>query len=156
MTSLLLAKSKHANRGKKAEEMVQKFLTEWAACNPHRSFERLADAKAAGRTIKAAASDFVAWTWTPYGSYTVFVEVKQTSHNYRLAKDKVSQLPRLRKLCQCGCICLILVHHSELDAWRVANAEELELDKPSWDLSKLPTYQTPGEALKARKAGAFK
>ena len=157
MTSLLLlAKSKHANKGKDAEKLVAKFLEEWAACSPQRSYERLIDAKAAGRTIKASAADFCCWSFTPLGHYTVFVECKETLHQYRLAKDKVPQLPRLRKLAQCGCTCLILVFHSTLNAWRVVKAEELEVGVPSWDLSCKPLHPTPGAALQAVKVGVFK
>lgn len=156
MTSLILAKSKNANKGKEAEKLVAKFLDEWAACSPKRSYERLVDARAAGRTIKAAASDFCCWSFTSLGHYTVFIEVKQTLHQYRLARDKVPQLPRLRKLTTCGCTCLILIYHSTLDSWRVVKADELAIDVPSWDFSDKPTYPTPGAALQAVKVGVFK
>lgn len=156
MTSILLAKSKFSNRGKKAEEAVHKFLTEWASCSPNRSFERLIDAKAAGRIVKSAASDFCCWSFTPLGHFTIFLEVKETKHDFRLASNKVPQLARLRKLTNCGCTCLILIYHSTLNSWRVVKAEELEVGVPSWDLSCKPLHPTPGAALQAVKVGVFK
>lgn len=156
MTSLILAKSNKSNRGKDAEKLVAKFLEEWASCSPKRSYERLIDAKAAGRTIKASAADFCCWSFTPLGHYTVFLEVKETIHQYRLSREKVPQLPRLRKLATCGCTCLILIRHSTLNVWRVVKADELAIDVPSWDFSDKPTYPTPGAALQAVKVGVFK
>jgi hypothetical protein len=64
MTAPSFKPNRFADRGAKAEAAVQKFLTEWAAADPRREFERLVDTKAAGRVIKAAAADFAVYAVT--------------------------------------------------------------------------------------------
>lgn len=137
-----------ANRGQVAEEAVQKYLTAWAASHPLREFSRLVDAKAAGRTIKAAAADFEFYSAEHSGEFGL-IEVKQTEHTYRLERSKVPQLPRLRKRANCGGTCLVLVLHSTLNRWRVVSAEELAStgDKGSWNLSLHPLFMTAEGAL---------
>jgi hypothetical protein len=143
-------KNRFANRGKKAEDAVQKFLTEWAQ-QTNREFSRLVDTKAAGRTIKAAPADFEFFTLPHENAKPVFglLEVKETEHEYRLARDKVPQLARLRKRENCGGLCLVLVLHSTLGKWRVVRARKLATfgDKGSWDLTNFPLFDSPREAL---------
>jgi hypothetical protein len=96
-------RSRFADRGKKAEEAVQRFLTDWASQSSTREYNRLVDSKAAGRIIKAAAADFEYCCKTAYGEeFHGLIEVKETEHEYRLSKDKLPQLPRLRKRQKCG------------------------------------------------------
>lgn len=137
-----------AHRGKKAEDAVAKFLTSWVGESQHREFNRMVDAKAAGRTIKAAAADFEFFCNDDVTAHGL-IEVKETEHEYRLARDKVPQLPRLRKRTKCGGWCFVLVLHSTTNLWRVAKAEVLAVtgDKGSWNLTDYPTFKTPGEAL---------
>lgn len=146
--------NRFANRGKKAEDFVTKFLKMWSE-NPlrpgHREANRLTDSKAAGRIIKAAAADFEFFCNLPHGTYHGLIEVKETEHEYRLARDKVPQLPRLRKRANCGGLCLVVVHHSTLKVWRVLDAQVLAAtgDKGSWNLTAVPTYRTLEEALES-------
>jgi hypothetical protein len=107
--------NKFADRGKDAEKAVQKVLEAWVAEDPvHREFNRLVDTKAAGRTIKAAAADFEYYALLnpSYERYYGLVEVKETEHEYRLVRDKVPQLPALRKRANAGGLCAVLVYHS--------------------------------------------
>lgn len=145
-------KNVFANRGKKAEDAVQKALTQWALESPNREFNRLVDSKAAGRTIKAAAADFEYFYleegYEARHSHGL-IEVKETQHEYRLARDKVPQLARLRKRSKCGGFCFVLVLHSTTGLWRVLTVRELTEggDKGSWDLREYPTHTSATAAL---------
>lgn len=143
-----------ANRGAKAEKATQEYLAAWAQGHLHREYNRLVDTKAAGRIIKSACADFEFFT---VGTDTMqafsthgLIEVKETEHEYRLARDKVPQLPRLRKRAYCGGFCCVLVLHSTLGKWRALSAPRLAVtgDKGSWNLTDEPSFDTPGEALK--------
>jgi len=134
-----------ANRGANAEKAMAKFLAGWATGHPNREADRLTDSKAAGRTIKAAAADFEFFSLEGHG----LIEVKETEHEYRLARDKVPQLARLRKRSHCGGICLVAVYHSTLDRWRVLDAAVLAVtgDKGSWNLADVPAYHSLAVAM---------
>lgn len=143
-------KNRFANRGEKAEKAVQKFLTDWANVSSTREFNRLVDSKAAGRVIKAAAADFEYFCKTAYGEeFHGLIEVKETEHEYRLGKDRITQLARLRKRQKCGGRCFVLVYHSTIRAWRALTLQYLETtgDKGSWNLSDLPAFDSVAEAL---------
>lgn len=151
VTSLLLKKSsRFANRGKRAEDAATKALKVWEAERPGREFQRLVDTKAAGRTIKAAVADFEFYAW-PDHAHPIFglIEVKETEHNYRLARDKVPQLPRIRQRELCGGAGIVLVLHSTTGLWRAARVAILSTtgDKGSWNLSEEPTFASPRGAL---------
>ena len=140
-------KSKLADRGKKAEDAAHKFLAEWEVANPRREVNRLPDTKAAGRIIKAAPADFEFYSQDGFG----LLEVKSTEHAYRLARDKVPQLARMRKRAKCGGICIVLVHHSLSKTWRCIDVEWMASKGPvpSWVLASFPEFPTPAEALQA-------
>ena len=145
-------KSSFANRGKKSEDAMAKVLEFWAKdtlSSGHREANRLVDSKAAGRTIKAAAADFEFFCNMPHGAYHGLIEVKETEHEYRLARDKVPQLARLRKRANCGGVCVVAVFHSTLKLWRVVDASVLAVtgDKGSWNLGHVPTHKNLAEAL---------
>lgn len=156
--SVPFKKNKFANRGKKAEDAVAVFLTGWAQTSSEREFARLVDTKAAGRTIKAAAADFEFFAILP-GRVVChgLIEVKETEHEYRLARDKVPQLPRLRKREKCGGLCLVVIHHSTTGLWRVMQAGTLAStgDKGSWNLSLVPAFPTAKAALESFSEQAF-
>lgn len=137
-------KSSFANRGATAEKAVQKFLDLWDQ-HPNHEYNRLVDAKAAGRIIKAAAADFEFYSHAGHG----LIEVKETEHEYRLSRDKVPQLARLRKRTNCGGTCVVVVFHSTLGKWRICSVPWLTStgDKGSWNLTDLPLYETCGDAL---------
>lgn len=156
--SVPFKKNKFANRGKKAEDAVASFLSSWAHESSEREFNRLVDTKAAGRTIKASAADFEFFALLPdrtpcHG----LIEVKETEHEYRLARDKVPQLPRLRKREKCGGLCFVVVHHSTIGLWRVMKAGTLAStgDKGSWNLSLVPAFPTAKEALESFNQQVF-
>lgn len=146
-----------ASRGTWAEKEVKEFLEEWEAGSVYREFNRLTDSKAAGRIIKAAAADFEYFTDEYLKHIHGLIEVKETEHTYRLARDKVSQLPRLRKREKCGGTSYVVVYHSVSKLWRAMSVKYLTTtgDKGSWNLTDLPCYGTCGLALKAINPEVF-
>jgi hypothetical protein len=140
-----------ANRGEFAEKKVKEHLELWHVVTDRREYARLVDTKAAGRIIKAADADF-AYYCHDLGTLAVhgLIEVKETEHLYRLARDKVSQLPRLRKREKCGGRSVVLVYHSVSKQWRALTVEYLVKtgDKGSWNLTEEPTFPTAAEALR--------
>lgn len=144
-------KSKFADRGKDAENAAHKYLSQWAGGSANREFNRLVDSKAAGRIIKASKADFE-FFYFPTNSVAPFfglLEVKETEHEYRLARSKVSQMPSLVKRAKCGGTCLVLVHHRTIGKWRCIDARWMRDngDKGSWNIEAFPAFNTPGEAL---------
>ncbi len=144
--------SRFADRGADAERAVSKFLLPWGQ-QPGHEANRLPDTKAAGRIIKAAPADFDYFCSAGHG----LIETKETKHDFRLARDKLTQLPRLRLRQNAGGRCYVLVLHSELDQWRILDVPFLMApnDKGSWNLTALPLFPTPEAALRAAAPEAF-
>ena len=157
MTTSFKKTNTFANRGLKAEKEMAKFLEGWAKGHPNKEANRLTDSKAAGRTIKAAAADFEFFILNAGLRLHGLIEVKQTEHEYRLNRDKVPQLPRLRRRSNCGGISIVAVLHSTLGRWRVLDADVLAHtgDKGSWNLSEVPSYKTLADALVETYPEAF-
>lgn len=146
-----------SNKGIWAEKKVKDYLEVWQQCSPMREFSRLTDAKAAGRIIKAAAADFEYFTMEHLSRVHGLIEVKETAHDFRLSKDRLTQLPRLRKREKCGGSSYVLIYHTGLKKWRAVSVHFLmgESDKGSWNLSEVPLSYGPGEALKDASRGEF-
>lgn len=142
-------KSSFADRGKTAESAAQKFLARWADGHSAREFNRLVDTKAAGRIIKAAPADFEYFALDNGEPTHGLIEVKETEHEFRLARSKVSQLPRLVKREKAGGRCFVLVLHSTTKVWRCISATWLQAngDKGSWHLGHHSAHATPEAAL---------
>ena len=137
-----------ANRGKWAENEAHEYLKYLSSKRAEFDFERLPDARAAMGRFKAMIGDFEFFMPGTHG----VVEVKETKHSYRIAKDKLEQLPRLHKRSMCGGLCIVLVHFSEAKKWRAVDAQWLPVGKASWDLSIFPAFNTASEALKQWEA----
>ena len=135
-------KEKIGQRGKTAEKMVEAVFKKW---NNQASFAFwcLPDSRTARSFIAAQPGDYGFFS----GKYGSIAEVKSTLHPNRIAKDKISQLPTLKKLEMAGAHSVIVIHHSALDVWRVVTPDDLEMGVPSWDLSGFPTYPTAEDAL---------
>ena len=133
---------KIGQRGKTAEKMVEaalKKLNERAGF----AYYRLPDARAAMGRLGASPADFLYFS----GIFSGFIEVKSTTHNTRLARAAVSQLPTLKKFSAAGAASMILVYHSELNVWRVLYPGGLATDVTSWDLSNVETWPSVEDAL---------
>ena len=138
----MITKEKIGQRGKAAERLVEatlKKFNSWA----NFAYFRMPDARAAMGRLKASPGDFLYFC----GDLSGFIEVKSTTHAYRLTRAAVSQLPTLQKFSMAGAANLILVYHIEQNVWRVLYPTDLESDTPSWDLKDVPTYPTAEDAL---------
>lgn len=143
----MVSTNRFADRGKDAEKKVQEALAAWAEGTGSREFNRLMDTRAAGRIVKAAAADFEFFSAGVHG----LIEAKETEHEFRLARAKITQIPRLRKRALAGGVCLVLVHHSTLKLWRAVAVDYLVEggDKGSWDLRDISTHTSAATALAA-------
>lgn len=133
---------KIGQRGKKAEKIVDALLRDWNS-RADFSFHRMADARAARGRVSASPGDFL----YVCGGIAGFIEVKSTEHDYRLSRDKVTQLPTLRKFELAGMRSMVLIHHSKLNAWRVLTPIDMDATIPSWDMRNIPTYPSAEDAL---------
>ena len=131
-----------SNTGKKAEKSVETVLKKWNAQAGFAYF-RLQDSRAARNFLVAQPGDFAYFS----GSCAGIIEVKSTQHSYRLTKDKVSQLPTLKKLSMAGAANLVLVHHTTENVWRILYPGGLDASVPSWDLRNVETYPDAESAL---------
>ena len=140
-------RSAHADRGAYAEARVAEALKSWVRGGPGREANRLLDTRAAKRIVRSAPADFEFFCVSP--ACHGLIEVKSTVHEYRLAHDKVPQLPSLRQRAGCGGLCAVLVYHSTSKVWRSASVRwlVLALGGASWDLTPLDTYPTARAAL---------
>lgn len=141
-------------RGKSTEGVATKLFNHLNNTIMNFAFERLPDARAAGGRLKAQLCDFLAWWSYSCGktgqdeSVSYQIEVKEIAHAYRLPKDKLAQLPRLRKVARAGGTGLVIIHHTSTGQWRVLPIEHFNGEIPaSWDLSRVPQYPTIDEAL---------
>ena len=132
-----------ANRGKWAETQAHDYLKSLSARRAEFDFERMPDARAAMGRFKSMVGDFEFFLPGTHG----VIEVKETKHTFRIAKDKLEQLPRLHKRAMCGGTCIVLVYHSTPKLWRAVHADYLSSGQPSWDLSIWQTFATAAEAL---------
>lgn len=157
--------NRFADRGAYAEKAVKDYLTEWGQ-HPRRDWARLVDAKAAGRLIKAAAADFEFLQSVsgcgPKGdevrSCYGLIEVKETKHDYRLEKKRVTQMARLRKRSNAGAVCLVAVFHSTSNTWRGLPVKFLAQSNEttgSWDLRDVPAFPDVQGALHYAACGVF-
>lgn len=141
-------------RGKFAEKEVEKLFSHLNDRVLNFAYERLPDARSAGGRLKAQLCDFLAW-WQYCGgergediSISYQIEVKEIAHAFRLPRDKLGQLPKLRKIRRAGGVGIVIIYHTSTEMWRAIplgffNGEA----PPSWDLSGVPKYASLAEAL---------
>ena len=138
----MATKEKIGQRGKTAERLVEAVLKKWNG-QSNFAFWRAPDARAAMGRLGASPADFIYFSRGKAG----FLEVKSTTHNTRLTRAAVSQLPTLQKFSLAGAANLVLVYHSELDVWRILYPGVLPMGVPSWDLTNVMTWPTAEDAL---------
>ena len=136
------AKVPLGDRGKAAEKTVEAVLKRWNGRGDF-AYWRLPDARSARNFLAAQPGDFAYFNKPRAG----IIEVKETQHSYRIAKDKISQLATLKKLDLAGASSVILIHHSVEDVWRAVLPYDLDSSVPSWDLRDFPTFATAEVAL---------
>lgn len=130
--------------GKETESLVEGVLRDQNRFVEF-AWHRMPDAKAARGALAAQPADYL----IACRGRGFFLEVKALKHEYRLPKDRVSQLATLKKFGLAGVTGLVMIHHYLIGQWRIVPAANLTTDVPSWDLSERPTYGSPHEALRA-------
>lgn len=141
-------------RGKFSEKEVEKLFSHLNDRVLNFAYERLPDARSAGGRLKAQLCDYLAW-WRYRGgergediSISYQIEVKEIAHAFRLPKDKLGQLPKLRKIRRAGGVGIVIVYHTSTMMWRAIPLEFFDGEIPaSWGLSSIPQYPTIDEAL---------
>lgn len=137
-------------RGKKAEEAVHRALKKWQQADPaHREFSRLLDTRAAQRIVRKSKADFEYFSQGQHG----LLEVKETEHDFRFHKSKITQLADLWHRNRCGGQCFVLIHHSKSRLWRCIHADWFLANpvETSWDFSIHPLFTSAEEALKEHR-----
>lgn len=135
------------DRGKVAERTVAEILEQFNNDFLSFAYERLPDARAARGRLKRQLSDFI----VEYDGVFYPFEVKETEHEFRLKKEKIEQLPRLKKWRLAGARPIVLVYHSTLDQWRLPDFG-IFLPTPtpsSWDLRDEPLFDSAEDAMRA-------
>ena len=137
--------SERGSRGKHAEKEVEKTLESYNRNHLDFAYHRLPDARSARNFLKAQPADFMYWCSGIGG----FIEVKETKHSSRLSRDKISQMPVLKKFALAGARSTVIIFHSTTQKWRIAPLSFFVDEVPSWDLSPLPTFDSAEKALKS-------
>lgn len=134
------------DRGKATEKAVQKVLDAFNSQYADVTYHRYPDARAARGALAAQPSDYlVAARGTAY-----HLEAKELEHDYRLPKDKLAQLPKLKKFKLAGMDFAVITYHTEIKKWRCIPSTFFVGDvPPSWDLREFPTYASAELALLA-------
>jgi hypothetical protein len=137
----------HGDRGKWAEKQIQDLLIAFNRKWIDVTYHRLPDARAARGALAAQPADFIV---AAHG-HGYFLEVKETQELHRLPRDKVKQIPDLRKFALAGMGFAVLVFHSAMEKWRCVPQDVFMSDAfPTvYDLSHLELYDTPEAALLA-------
>lgn len=118
----------YANRGKEAEALVKKHLTDLSK-QANTMFYRFPDARAG--SLQTAPADFMLLR----KGELILIEVKEVAHSYRLPHGNLTQVPKLRRFEMAGADCYVLVYFKPEEAWRVAHVDYfLETEGGSWDM----------------------
>lgn len=141
-------------RGKFAEKEVEKLFKTLNDQVLNFAYERLPDARSAGGRLKAQLCDYLAWWQYCSGStgqdvsISYQIEVKEIAHAFRLPKDKLNQLPKLRKIRRAGGVGIVIIYHTSTMMWRAIPLEFFNGEAPpSWNLSGVPQYAYLAQAL---------
>lgn len=132
-------KASIGQRGKFAEGKVRDFLRALSEAYAEFDFARIYDARSSGGKIPSQPGDFSFFRPDNHG----LIEAKEIEHDFRLPKDKLPQIPGLRKRQLAGGQIVILILHTEIEQWRSVPFKWIldRREQASWDLSGFPTYK---------------
>ena len=122
------ARKKKGQQGKTAETKVQALLDQRQR-EGKLNYIRLLDARACGRPVPAAPSDFVVFQ---QGFRGTLLEVKQISKGDRLPKKSFTQLPRM--LSMKHAYSMLLVFLAETDEWWSLRVMDMDPAAASWKI----------------------
>jgi hypothetical protein len=155
---MVIKKESIGERGKTAQDLTQKHLDLLNTKHASFTYIRLQDARAAGGRLKKQLADFICWYHKKVNPHphdylveclSMPLEVKSTEHDYRITKDHLSQLPMLKKVKLAGAEPYVLVLFKQIEKWRIAPIDFFPFGQASWDMSKLPMFDTAQDALES-------
>jgi hypothetical protein len=153
------AKQSLAQRGKRAEADLRKYLELVARKRADFVFERRYDARSAGGRFPSQAGDYGFYCGAPLGMERPFysinglIEVKEVDHDYRLPQKNFSdkRINRCTLREHAGSEIYVLVLHTTTHLWRTPPFAIFRDDPTaaSWDLSAYPTFDSIELALRS-------
>lgn len=135
-----------ANRGKKPEDDVRKYLKAYDEKTHCFDWARNYDAHSAGGRFHRQTGDFVFYMPGNHG----VIEVKEVKHAFRVphANYTEEKVAKVYKRTLAGGTAIVLVYFSPLGQWRTLGIETFRTrEGGSWDLSMWPLYDSAGLAL---------
>src|SRR5574340_230948 len=111
--------------GRETEKLVEDVLSRQNS-RGDTAHLRFPDAKAARGLLKAQISDYLVVA----RGQSYFIEAKALKHLSRLPKDRLTQLPLLKKFQMAGASGIVLIHHYMSGVWRAVNIAHLEFGVP--------------------------
>lgn len=147
-------KSPQADRGKWAEDEVQKHLDARSTADFRFAYHRYPDTRAARNFIAKQPSDFLVALQrelpTPRKG-TWHLEIKETAEERRLPKAKIGQYGKLKMFWWAGIEPVILVYRSKFNDWVFFTADDLmpfEECPKSFPFGTRRSYPTASDAMK--------
>lgn len=135
-----------ANRGKKAEADVKKYLEAYDSRTQKFDWHRNYDAHTAGGRFPRQVGDFEYYMPGIHG----VIEVKEVDHAFRLPHKNFNQeaVAKLRKRSWASGHVSVLVYFTPLDRWRILGISPFyNREGGSWDLSAVDLHPTAAAAL---------
>jgi len=135
-----------ANRGKKPEDEVRKYLKAYDERTHKFDWHRNYDAKSAGGRFQRQTGDFEFYLPGIHG----IIEVKEVDHAFRLPHKNLTKesLAKMTKRQLAGGHASVLIYHTPIDQWRILGLSPFRVrEGGSWDLSTYTLYPSAAEAL---------
>lgn len=139
-------KKSAADRGKKPEDEVRKYLKAYDSKRQDFDWARNYDSHSAGGRFQRQTGDFQFYSPGVHG----VIEVKEVKHAFRVPHQNLNEnsAGKLWKRQLAGGTIVILVYHSVTGKWRVTGLERFRVrEGGSWDLSNLYEYHNCATAL---------
>lgn len=141
--------SKFADKGKWAEEKVQKWLDEQSKVSAKFAFHRMPDARAARGALSPQPADWIVSKHLTGGTFTTWLEAKETAESNRLPKAKIRQYGKLLMFHHAGMQARVIVFRSLYSDWVYFDNVDLFLDpsKSSFSFKDKQSFSTWDKAL---------
>jgi hypothetical protein len=140
-------KEELANRGKKAEAAVAKYLKLLKESDSDFDFARQYDARSAGGRFQSQVGDYLIFRPRAHA----VLEVKTVAHDFRLPNKNfpADQIAKLRRREMAGSEVIVLIYHSTANVWRIPDFDVFKTNPTasSWNLSDCSTFAFGTEAL---------
>ena len=124
-------------KGKNAEKKLTKHLKERAP-RPDFWFHRFPDAGVCqGRLPKQPADYLIVYRGVP-----ALLEVKEEKRPAQIAASRLTQAPKMKRFAMAGGPAFFIIHHYELNVWRLISIGEVTQKKGTIQLKDYVVYET--------------